>query len=181
MEFFSRRLKKRRYSGFTAIEAIVATAIFAVVLSGIIGSFAAVMRINSKSRSIRAVEQNARFISELLTREIRNGVVNYGASGYNGTIPSAGRVSTLYLINRNGEAESISLESNAMRFTKAGNATNLSGSDVRISRLEFFIQPISAGDQALITFSYQINSNIGTQAQDQASLIVQSSVAARDY
>ena len=172
---------KSQNFGFTLIEAIVATAVFAFAMSAILGSFLSVMRINAKTRSIRTVEENARFITEFFTREIRNGVIDFGASGYNHTIPSQGRVGTLYLINRNGETERFSAVSGVIQLVKAGASTTLSGSDVIIPALNFYIRPTTQGNQELVTFSFQISSNLGSNVADKSSLTIQSSVAARDY
>lgn len=167
--------------GFTVIEAVVAVAVFALALTGIAGSFLAVMRLDAKGRSIRQVEENVRFISEFLTREIRNGIVNYGSGGYGGTISGGGKTSVLHLVNREGDGESVTLVNNNVQLTKSGTTTNLSGSDVKVTRLDFYIRPTRVGDQSLVTFVYEITSKNGSRAEDQATLHIQSSAAARDY
>lgn len=167
--------------GFSVMEAVVATAVFALALSGIAGSFIAIMRLDAKSRSIRSVEQNVRFISEFLTREIRNGDLDFSPTGYNGSIGGSGQTAVLYLVNRDGEKEAVTMSGNGIRLTKAGNSTNLSGSDTIVSRLDFYIRPTTPGSQTLVTFVYIISSNNGSRPGDQTTLAVQSSVAARDY
>lgn len=178
---FQPRRTQSRSPGFTVMETVMATFVFALALSGIAGSFLAIMRLDVKARSVRQVEQNSRFLSEFLTREIRNGVVNYGPGGYNGTIPSAGRTAVLHLINRDGQAERVTRSGVSVQLTRSGVTTVLSGSNVRVTRLDFYIRPTAAGDQALVTFVYQISSNNGSRPESQVTLNVQSTAAARDY
>ena len=174
--------KSKLYSpGFSVMEAVVATTVFAIAISGIVGAFVAIMRLDAKSRSIRLVEQNARFISEFLIREIRNGELDFSSNGYGGNIGGSGKTSVLYLVNREGDSESLTKSGNNIQLTKAGSSTSLSGSDITVSRLDFYIRPTTPGDQALVTFVYVLTSNAGSRPQDQATLTIQSSAAVRDY
>lgn len=69
-----------KQSGFTLVEVIVATAIFAVVISSILVLFNSVIRINREVQAKRQVAQAARNFTEVLSREIRNGKIDYLAS-----------------------------------------------------------------------------------------------------
>ena len=73
-----------RSRGFTLIEAIVATSVFAFIVSSILGVYIATFQLDRKSRAHRAVAQNARFISEFIGKEVRNGTIDY--SSYCSTI-----------------------------------------------------------------------------------------------
>ena len=48
--------------GFTLIEAIVATALFAFVVSSIAGVYLSTFQLDRRTRAQRAVSQNARYI-----------------------------------------------------------------------------------------------------------------------
>ncbi|MBI4053805.1 MAG: hypothetical protein HY397_00570 [Candidatus Doudnabacteria bacterium] len=167
--------------GFTVIEAVVAMAVFTVVFGGITAAFLSVMRINEKARAIRTVEQNVRFVSEFMAREIRNGEVDFSPTGYNGTIPTQGKVTTLYLKSISGETLRIFFADGKLQLAKGAGTTTLTGNDVTISNFLFYIRPTSEGNQDIITFSYVISSNTSSQTNRGASMNVQSTIAARDY
>ena len=175
--------KNKLKKGFTLIESMVSIAVFAVALTSIIGSFLAVLRINAKSKAIRVVEQNARFVSEFLVREIRNGSLLYSA--YGGPIPSP--TQTLHLIGSEGVAESIFLSGTSIALTK-GATSNLTSTDVVVTNMNFYIWPPtdpfceSCPDvQPRITFTFTLTSNINVRPRDQASTVIQSTVSSREY
>ena len=171
--------------GFTLIEAVVAVSVFAVAVTAIVGSLLAVLRINEKSRAIRVVEQNARFLSEFIAREVRNGSLNYAAYGGGLSQPE----SVLHLINSNNEAESIYLSGSTLYLNKSGvGAAPLTSADVVVSNLNFYIYPLSdpfqvggPNAQPRVTFTFKLTSNLSIRPTDQASINVQSTVVPRDY
>jgi len=172
----------RRNQGFTLIEMVVATAVFAVVLSAIAGSYLSVLRLNEKSRTVRVVEQNARFITEFLTREIRNGTIDFSAAGYNGSVPNNGMVTYLYLLNSTGARETLDFVGTNIRLTKGSASTNLSGSDVRVSNLVFYVYPSNQSSQNTVGFSFKVTSNTTAQTPGrESSVVIQSTIATRDY
>ncbi len=71
----------RSQFGFTLMEIVVATAIFAIVVSSVLALFNYVLRINSKVQAIRQVSQGTRVFTEILSREIRNGRISYSSFG----------------------------------------------------------------------------------------------------
>ncbi len=153
--------------GFTLIEIVVATALFALVISSILGIYLSVLRLNTRTRAERAVADNARFITDFFSKEVRNGHIDYTA--YNsscgqGCIPSGGL--DLYLVNQNNESEHIyvwddttgqqiasysgvsvcSTDSCSLKITKTVGLTNLGPSSmnsqsVRVTNVQFLIYP----------------------------------------
>src|SRR5687767_8301258 len=89
--------------GFTLIEAVVATAAFAFVVSSIIGVYLSVLQLDRKTRAIATVSQNARFIMEFLAKEVRNGNINYAS--YGGGVVTG--TNDLYILNQASELEHI--------------------------------------------------------------------------
>ncbi len=63
------------------MEIIVATVIFAIVISAVLSLFNYVLRINSKVQATRLVSQGSRIFTEVLSREIRNGRISYDSVG----------------------------------------------------------------------------------------------------
>src|SRR5690348_2135634 len=98
-------MRLRKHKGFTLIEAVVATAVFAFIASSIIGVYIATLQLNRKSRAERNVANNANYIMSFLAKEIRNGTITY-ASYPSGVVPQN---PDLYLENQADEAEHIFL------------------------------------------------------------------------
>jgi prepilin-type N-terminal cleavage/methylation domain-containing protein len=64
-------------SGFTLIEIIVSTAIFVTVVASLLALFNYTLIINRRVQSLREITQGTRTFTETLTREIRNGRIDY--------------------------------------------------------------------------------------------------------
>lgn len=73
--------------GFTLMEIVVATSIFAVVVVAMMSIFVLTLRLNRKSDALRQASQGSRNFIEFLTKEIRNGHIDYAVA--NGTVPLA--------------------------------------------------------------------------------------------
>ena len=87
-------------NGFTLIEAVVATSVFAFLVTSILGVYMATVQLDSETRAQRAVAQNARFIMEFLAKEIRNGTIDYAS--YSGN--QAGTDTQVYIKNQLNES-----------------------------------------------------------------------------
>lgn len=72
-------IKKNKYnSGFTLMEIIVATTIFAVTCASILALFNYTLKINRRAEAIRQASQGARNLIEYIVKEVRNGQIDYG-------------------------------------------------------------------------------------------------------
>jgi type II secretory pathway pseudopilin PulG len=192
-QFLISNFQKKKSPGFTLIESVVAAGVFAVATTTIVAAVLAVMRVDEKSRAIRVTEQNARFVSEFLEREIRNGSVNY--SGYSGgTVPGYGTTGELRLVNAAGEVERIFLDgtNHRLRLEKITGgttyATDLTAANVTADSLSFFISPTTdpfqvggPDNQPQVTYNFSLTSNTSTRTRDQISIGVQSTVSLRNY
>lgn len=74
-----RAKNKNLQSGFTLVEIIVSTAIFIVAVSAILTLFNYTLQINRRVQALREVVQSSRTFTETLTREIRNGRIDYNS------------------------------------------------------------------------------------------------------
>jgi type II secretory pathway pseudopilin PulG len=184
--------QKKRNWGFTLVESVVAAGIFAVAMSTIVAAVLAVMRVDEKSRAIRTVEQNARFISEFLQRELRNGTLNY--AGYpGGTVPGYGITDQLYLVNSAGDRERIFLGSNnsvRLEKTTGGNTytTDLTSGNVSVGSISFYIEPLTdpftvggPDQQPIVVYVFNLTSNTNSRSRDQISMSIQGTVSLRNY
>src|SRR3989344_9193253 len=127
-----------RQSGFSLIEALVAATIFAIAATSMTGVYLAVQRLNQAARSLTAVQQNARFVMEDISKIVRNGQVNYAA--YGGSIPQPS-TQTLHLIDRDGTVVRIALSGDTLTLQKDGNSTNYVGDEVRVLNFRAYIWP----------------------------------------
>src|SRR5258708_416913 len=80
------QIPKSKQAGFTLMEIIVATSIFALAFSCILTLFNYTLKINRKSEALRQASQGMRNFMEFLVKEVRNGQINYGVVNRN---PSA--------------------------------------------------------------------------------------------
>src|SRR5438105_3009862 len=72
-----RKTNKKSQQGFTLIEALVATFIFAIVITAVMDIYNSTLKTNRRTDSIRLAAENVRYITEFLSKEIRNGRVDY--------------------------------------------------------------------------------------------------------
>lgn len=171
--------------GFTLIEAVVATAVFAFVVSSVIAVYAEVIKLDRKTRGQRAVYDNARFIMEFLAKEIRNGSVSY-SSYPSGTVPSNPE---LYIYNQNNELERMYLNGTNMVLNKNGVTTNLNSSGTRVTNLRFYVSPLVdpytpakvSQTHPSVTVVLELTSNFGSNPADVTKLNLQSTFSTRSY
>ncbi len=70
-------------AGFTLIEIVVATTIFAVVSVAMLSLFNITLKINRKSEALRQATQGVRNFTEFLVKSIRNGEIDYSVDHTN--------------------------------------------------------------------------------------------------
>lgn len=145
---------KSKSRGFTLIEAVVATFLFSVTMGSIVGIYTATVQLNKKTDSIRKASENARFISELLAKEIRNGQIDYfgptsaicGSSSYS-TNPNT----KLAILNVDGEHKCFYLGDNNGAENASGpnlwvvknnfSATRINDQGTSITAFKVYVQP----------------------------------------
>lgn len=169
--------------GFTLIEAVVATAVFAFVVSSIMGVYMSTIQLDRKTRAQRAVAQNARFIMEYLAKEVRNGSIAYD------TYPGGVANSTLAVNNDANQSEYFYLSGTDLVIEKNGAVSNLNSDSVQVTKLLFRISPAqdpytpakTYNEQPRVTVVMELTSDYGTKVTDLAVLNLQSTFATRNY
>lgn len=147
----NKKLEKR---GFTLIELLVSISIFTMILTVIMGSIFSVFEANRKSQSLRAVMDNLNFTLESMTRTIRFGT-KYHCDITSGNINepqdcvSGGN--SFSVTDSDGVINIYTMTNGRIARSRDGGNTyyNLTGSDVTITKLTFWIrgsQPLSSGD-----------------------------------
>ena len=177
----------RSQIGFTLFEAIVATAVFAFVISSVLGVYVATLQMDQKTRAQRAVTQNARFLMEYLAKEIRNGTIDYSA--YPGG--SAGSLTQVYIRNQSDESERIYLDGQNLMLSKLAGTTRLNSSSILVTKASFYVSPNDNplittrpppdNQQPTVTVVLELTSNYGQRAIDTAKINLQSTYTIRAY
>ena len=127
-------------SGFTLIEAVVAASVFVFVVSAVIGVYISTLRLDSRTRAQRAILDNSRFIMDFLSKEVRNGHIDYNAAACGGVVTSD---TDLCLVNQDNEAEHFYLTGNNLAVAKTAGTANLNSSNVLVTNVRFLVAPTS--------------------------------------
>src|ERR1700690_132566 len=105
-------MRNAKQKGFTLIEALVATVLFATVVTSLMGIYTFAIRLSRREDSIRTATENVRFLSEFLTKEIRNGQIDYNDSAIGNCVTTSfGGRSDLQIVNVDGDTECFYLNS----------------------------------------------------------------------
>jgi len=85
---FQQNKENNSQSGFTLMEIVVSTTIFALVTVAMTSLFNYTLKINRRSEAIRQAAQGARDFTESLVKDVRNGEIAYGVINGNATDPA---------------------------------------------------------------------------------------------
>lgn len=171
--------------GFTLIEAVVAVSIFAVTVTSMVGVYLSVQRLNQQNTALQFVQQNGRFITEDLTKLIRNGRIDY--SRYSGgTVPQPA-TTNLYIIDRDGVSVRIYQSGDQLIIDKTGiGSSAITSSEAKVLNFQVYIwpstDPFSGGavrEQPTATIYLDLESNINSR--DKVRIPFQISVATKIY
>ncbi len=140
-------IKKNKFKqqGFTLIEALVATFLFAIVISSVIGIYLTTLRINRRANAIRTASENARFLTELISKEVRNGKIDYndscnGLSFGSGTSP----YNQLQVINVDNDKVCFYQNGTDLYYTKnslPAGGTKINDTNTSILNFKVFVTP----------------------------------------
>ena len=173
--------------GFTLIEATVASTVFAVAMTSIVGVYTSIQRLNRQSTALQALEQNIRFINEDLLKTISNGKVDYAS--YPGSSAPQPFTTDLYLRDKDDVAVHIYQSGDYLVVTKGGSGpANFTGQEIKVLNFRVYIWPStnpfpkslsSPKEQPTITIYADIQSNLG--AADPTRMPFQTTIATREY
>lgn len=134
--------------GFTLMEIVIATTIFAVVLTGILSLFNATLRINRRTEALRQVTQGMRNFTEFMVKEVRNGQIDYSGnlaqcpSGYSS---AEGYTTYLGVVNALGERECffwIDSNDGQLYLEKEGLASqSINPGNFKVDMVKFYVRP----------------------------------------
>ena len=119
------KFTKNQQSGFTLMEVLVSVGIFIIVVAGLLGMFTQTIQINRRVQTIRELVQGTRAFTEIVTREVRNGRIDYDGGDVNCTGSYGGiQNKALALIRGNGDRICFYLDDNGGFYLKKQGAGN---------------------------------------------------------
>jgi hypothetical protein len=133
--------RRKNQLGFTMIEAIVATFLFTITMSSIMGVYLSTIKLHRKADAVRKATEHARFISESMSKEIRNGVIDWeepkplNVASFCGGAPSTNPDYRLSIINVDGDRLCYYLGDNNGFLSASGSALWLIKNDLDAVRL----------------------------------------------
>lgn len=161
--------------GFTLIELIVAVFIFSVLMMVAAGSFVSALSLQRRALNIKKIEENGRFVLELMTRELR---VASPINTANTNCPVSGASVISFQHPVNGAIE-YSLSGTQVQRRVESVVTMISNPDVEATRLVFCITGNTENDnrQPRVTILLSFKSGgLGAQA---ATIDLQTAVSQR--
>lgn len=166
--------------GFTLLEMIVATAIFAIVSTICIGIYLATIKANAKISAMQKIQNEIRYNVDYISREIRLGSINYD---YYNNIENPESVLALY---DNSKNTIFFRKNNKYIQTSSDNITwnDLSGDNVDVRSLYFYISPIKDPKKLSVSTTKQELVTIVMEVFDknlESSIKIQTTVSSRNY
>ncbi len=158
--------------GFTLIEVIVSLGLFAVVMTIALGALFMVIAANRNAKAIKLVVNNVNIAMEGMTRELRVGSDYCAGTSAPCNDTSAGGSQDIYFTTDKGEAAIYRLNGETIqRQIDGGGWFNLTGSDVRITDLNYYIQgtepsSVDGGIQPFVTVVVRGEIQVGDVVDD---------------
>jgi len=140
--------KKKEKRAFSLMEMIIATALFLIAITASIGIFLSTIKANNKINLMQEVENEIRYITETMSKEIRLGTVYYDYYEDTYGLDFQNPVSTLALLDNadnisyfalNGDEESSGIVQ--VDFSDSGVWSDLTSNDVIVDQLDFYLLP----------------------------------------
>ncbi|TSC90931.1 MAG: hypothetical protein G01um10142_181 [Parcubacteria group bacterium Gr01-1014_2] len=166
---------KTKSAGFTLVELVVAVFIFTVLTMVAGGSFVSALNLQRRALDIKKVEENGRFVLELMTRELR--VANpVNTSNTNCPTSPTNTISFQHPVNG---AIQYSLNGTQIQRRVNGVDTIISNPDVEATRLVFCISGNTANDNRQPRVTIVLSLKSGGSAVQAASIDLQTTVSQR--
>ena len=172
--------------GFSLIEVIVSIALFSIILTVALGGLLLVIDANRKAKAIKLVVNNLNLAMESMSRELRVGsniCDTEGGTGSSCNTTSLGSEQIFFTTDRGEDNSMFEIAGDAV-FRRigpnaAGNpALKLTGSDVTVDNLRFYIRGIGPGDDIQPSVVIVLNGH-ATQADQLVEFDIQTTVSQR--
>jgi len=161
--------------GFTLIELIVAMFIFSILAMIAGGSFVSALTLQRRALNIKKVEENGRFILELMARELR---VANPINTANTNCPSAPVNNISFQHPVNGAIQ-YSLSGSQLQRRVNGVNTTISNPDIEVTRLIFCITGNTVSDHWQPKVNIILSLRSGGLAGQAAAIDLQTTISQR--
>ena len=162
-------------TGFTLLELVVAMFVFSVLMVLAGGTFASALNLQRRAFNIKKVEENGRFVLELMTRELR--VANPINTADN-NCPALGASFISFQHPVNGAIQ-YSLNGTQIQRQVNGVDTMISNPDVEATRLVFCITGNTVSDDRQPKVTIILSLKSGGSAEQSVSIDLQTTVSQR--
>lgn len=169
--------------GFTLMEVLVATSLFALVSLASLSIYISTLKASQKSTAFTRIQQEMQIINQVLVKKIRTSRLNYDYTGY--AQPLINPETELALVDEDGNTFVFKKITNSLAVSVNGGADKIIPStNVKIDDLKFYINPTTnpfsldtpPTSQPYVTILISVSSRKGAQAAD---LVVQQTVPQR--
>ncbi len=157
---------KNSKRGFTLIEMIVSVGLFTIIMTISLGGLFMVINANRQAKSIKLVVNNLNLAIEGISRELRVGT-DYcdQANGANCDTGSSG-ATQIWFTTDVGQDAYFRLNGNAIERSIDGSpALRMTGSDVQVEDMRFFIRGTQGGDSVQPSVMIKINGSINVEGE----------------
>jgi prepilin-type N-terminal cleavage/methylation domain-containing protein len=173
------RLERNCERGFTLVELVIATALFSLFMVGVVGSFAAIMKVHQHSIVTRDTQSNGRLVVEDIARLIRGAseacLSGSGASCTKGDGATLTLDGTTTILLSGGQL--------IMRRANTPDRALTDGAGITISGLQF---SVPATPTSYVAYRFTVNANAASgvgpewRVNGGAGIMVGSTVALRN-
>jgi len=175
---------KQNKKGFSLIELIVSVALFTVILTASLGSLIVIIDVNRQTKAIKLVVNNLNLAMEGMSRDLRVGSnICRSASGTGAacrTIATDGDQQLFFTTDAGETGSSFRLNANSIerRIGTGGDYLALTGSDVIVDDMRFFIRGIGLTDNVQPSVVIMLTGHI-RQADQEVEFNIQTTVSQR--
>ncbi len=169
--------KFQKNKGFSLIELLVASTIFAVLILIVIGIFLGIVNAQRKTVAVRALQNSAHYALEAMARDIRTGF-NFGLYGpqelrFTSTIGGGNQLVAYHLRNQSIEKGFFDAGPGQYAFLP------LTPPNVRINYLNFYLSGEVPGDQRQPRITIVLGGAAG-QGSEETKINVQTTLSQRE-
>lgn len=160
--------KLKNNQGISIIELLVALGIFAMVMSITINIFTAELKVQRKNLAYQAIQDDARYALEKMSREIRMSHIETNDGSRDQLEITAFKA---------GESQNVIYSLSSGRILR--NSDAITSQKVNISKLKFYIDN---KNQPPATVTIVITAEVeGEKSEQRAKMNLQTTLSARDY
>lgn len=161
--------------GFSLVELLVAATVFTFVIAGVSQLFAAAMDIQRRATGAQKIQENALFLVESISREVRVSAVTGGSGcSLSLTIKHPVNKDVIYTYDRSSGVGVITREA------QGGGAQPITSSDVDIEQFAFCVTGAGPdGHQARVTMPMKLTA-VSARAAARSTVSLQTTIVSRD-